>query len=157
MAVFLRIVALAVPPLRERGEDVRTLARHFLAQAGARYRRPDLRLTPAAERALLAHAWPGNVRELRNVMEHAALLSPGAEVGPGHLALSPLGGVAGPDPAGGFRLPEHGLDLEALERSLTEQALARTGWNVTAAARLLGLGRDALRYRVEKLGLGSPG
>ncbi len=153
----LRIVALAVPPLRERGEDVRTLARHFLAQAGARYRRPDLRLTPAAERALLAHAWPGNVRELRNVMEHAALLSPGAEVGPGHLALSPLGGVAGPDPAGGFRLPEHGLDLEALERSLTEQALARTGWNVTAAARLLGLGRDALRYRVEKLGLGPPG
>ena len=152
----LRIVTLVLPPLRERGEDVRLLARHLLAQAGARYRRHDLALTPAAERALLGHSWPGNVRELRSVMEHAALLAPVAEIGPEHLAISSLGGTTAEqmDP---FRLPEGGIDLELLERSLTEQALQRTSWNVTAAAKLLGLGRDALRYRVDKLGLARPG
>jgi two-component system response regulator AtoC len=154
----LRIVALNVPALRERGEDVRLLARYFLAQAGARYRRHELRLTDRAEQALLAYSWPGNVRELRNVMEHAALLSPGAEIGQESLMLSSLGKDAATAPGGDpFRLPDDGIDLEALERSLTEQALARTGWNVTAAAKLLGLGRDALRYRVEKLALTKPG
>ena len=70
------------------------------------------------------------------------------------MALSPLG--LGGEPQA-FRLPDAGVDLEALERSLTEQALQRTGWNVTAAAKMLGLGRDALCYRVEKLGLDKSG
>ncbi|HWL70735.1 MAG TPA: sigma-54 dependent transcriptional regulator [Geminicoccus sp.] len=154
----LRIVALSVPSLRERGSDVQLLARHFLAQAKARYRRPELHLSPHAEQALGSHHWPGNVRELRNVMEHAALLAPGPEIGPESLILSSLGKEDAPAAADGpIGLPEAGIDLEAMERSFMQQALERTGWNVTAAAKLLGLGRDALRYRVEKLALTKSG
>ena len=143
----LRIVEVRVPPLRERGDDILLLARHFLALHGARYRKPGLCLTPQAEAALRSHAWPGNVRELRNTMEQAVLVAEGTAVSAPSLRLvSPL--AAAPASPG---LPDGELNLERMERLLIEQALERSGHNVSAAARLLGISRDTLCYRLERL------
>ena len=151
----LRGLQLRVPPLRSRGDDVVLLARHFLAFQRTRYGRPSLALTPAAERALMAYPWPGNVRELRNVVEEAALLASGDAIGPEHLGPCAPGTAAPAVGAAvlGGAFPDEGLDLEALERRLVEQALEKAQWNVTRAAKLLGLTRDTMRYRIEKFGL----
>jgi two-component system response regulator PilR (NtrC family) len=101
---------------------------------------------------LTRHPWPGNVRQLANVVERAMILCTG-----GRLELTDLpdaGGVAAPASAPAVTLPAAGISLEALERSLLEQALARTGGNKAQAAALLGLTRNTLRYRLEKHGLG---
>ena len=150
----LNVLKLQTPPLRERGDDVLLLARHLLEAACQRWQRPALRLTEDAERALRRHAWPGNVRELRNVIEQAVVLGGRGGVDASHLGLADEPAAA---PAaggnGGFHLPAEGVDLEVLERELVLQALDRTEWNVTAAARLLGLTRDTMRYRIDKHGL----
>ena len=140
----LRIVELAMPALRERGDDVLRLAEHFLALHAARYGRPPLQLGADARMRLLRHAWPGNVRELRNLMEQAVLLCPGPELAPDLLPLAPA-------PAA-VDLPraEAGATLETVERTMLVEALRQTGWNVTQAARLLGISRDTLRYRIDK-------
>jgi DNA-binding NtrC family response regulator len=153
----LRIVHLNVPPLRERGEDILLLARHFLKLHGTRYGRPGLRLSPAAEQALARHRWPGNVRELRNIIEQSVLMSRGELIEPDHLNL--VSSLSGPEEAGReefdakFDLPGEGIQLESVERGLLLKALQKTDWNVTRAAKLLGLSRDTLRYRIEKFGL----
>ena len=154
----LRGVQLRVPPLRERGDDIVRLARHFLAEFGQRYGRPAMRFAPQAESMLLAHDWPGNVRELRNVAEEAALLGRSDSVGPAELgafAAGPRAAVAASVvPAD---IPDEGIDLDQVERRLVELALAKADWNVTRAAKLLGLTRDTMRYRIEKFGLAAPG
>ncbi|MFQ5783928.1 MAG: sigma-54-dependent transcriptional regulator [Alphaproteobacteria bacterium] len=155
--LFYRLCAIRIeaPPLRQRGGDVVFLARKFLRIHGGRYGRPDLRLAPAAEEALARYSWPGNVRELRNVIEHAVLLAPGETVAPEHLGLATtLSGPRGRGPIStSFALPEAGIVLDELESGLLTQALNQTGWNVTRAAKLLGLSRDTLRYRMEKYGI----
>ena len=141
----LRIVELAMPSLRTRGRDIIALARHFLDHHAARYGRAPLILTPQAEERLLFHPWPGNVRELRNFMEQAVLLCPGPRLDADQLQLAPqaLASRPGLTEAGGQTLDE-------LERGALLDALRQTGWNVTQAARLLGISRDTLRYRIEK-------
>ena len=145
----LRIVELKVPPLRERGEDVLRLARHLLQHHAQRYRRGAMSLAADAEAALVRHPWPGNVRELRNAMEQAVLMSAGATVGLKELAFLALDGLA---PGGGPAI-DGDLNLERMERAFIERALQRSGGNVTQAARLLGVSRDTLRYRLDRLGL----
>ncbi len=149
----LRVVQLELPPLRERGDDVLLLARHFVAHHAARYGRPAPSFTPDAERALQAHAWPGNVRELRNLLEQAVLLARGHTIDAEDLGLRdelPLPAARSADTApgalGSRTLPE-------MEREALAQALARAGWNVSRAARELGISRDTLRYRIDKHGL----
>ncbi len=142
----LRIVEIRIPPLRERGDDILLLARRFLATHGARYRKPQLALAPDAEQALAAHAWPGNVRELRNSIEQAVLIAEGPAVRAADLRLG--GATLAGDGAAALD-----LNLERTERRLIAEALARSQDNVTAAARLLGISRDTLRYRLERLGL----
>jgi DNA-binding NtrC family response regulator len=146
----LRIVQVVVPPLHQRGADIVQLARYFLAAHGARYGRGDLRLTPEAETVLRVHTWPGNVRELRNAMEQAVLLASGGEIGAVHFPFCATV-VATASKAAQHAGTEAGqFDLRGVERELVEKALLRTGWNVTQAAKLLGLSRDTLRYRIEK-------
>ncbi len=146
----LRIVELQVPPLRQRGDDVLRLARHFLDHHAQRYRRGPMFLTDDALQRLRAHRFPGNVRELRNLMEQAVLLAPGQDVGERELAA--LSSSAPPPPDA--PLPaDADLNLERAERRLIETALQRSQGNVTQAARLLGVSRDTLRYRLERLGL----
>ena len=152
----LRIVHLQLPPLRARGGDILLLAKQFLETHGRRYGKKGLRFTPEAEAALLQHSWPGNVRELRNAVEQAVLLSRRELIEPHQL---PLNLEPVPPPVEGARpeprrtrmtLPPGGISLEEVERDLVLQALEQTSGNVTQAARLLGMSRDTLRYRMEK-------
>jgi DNA-binding NtrC family response regulator len=152
----LNVLRIELPPLRARGRDVVLLAEHYVTLFSQEFRRPQRRLTPAAERALLAYSWPGNVRELRNLLERAVLLSESPELTPedfetAHALHRPEG-----DATGGINLPEGGLDLEEVERRLVVLALERTRGNQTQAAALLGLHRDQIRYRIEKFGLKTP-
>ena len=159
----LRIILIKVPRLYARGNDILLLARHFLAQHGKRYGKPGLRFSPEAETLLMSYSWPGNVRELRNMLEQTVLLTPGNTIGPNQLTLC----LSLIDEAPGMPLtpattvePENtlgdNLSLPEMERDMVIRTLDRTDWNVTKSARLLGLSRDMLRYRIEKLGLVRP-
>ena len=146
----LAVVTLRLPPLRERGADVVRLAEHFLGAACAEYGLAAKTLAPDARVALVQHSWPGNVRELANTMERVALLVDAAVVTGAMLDISPsVTPVEGRvDPAA----PGRALDaaLGAVERSQLLEALDETFWNVTRAARRLGISRDTLRYRIAK-------
>jgi DNA-binding NtrC family response regulator len=133
--------------LRERGEDVVLLARHFAVQISRRYGLPDPSFSDDALNALRAYPWPGNVRELKHLVERAVLLSRGGAINVPDLGLSQA-----PVSATG-ELPLQGLTLEAAERLLIERALFDTGSNVSEAARRLGVSRMTLRYRMEKYAL----
>ena len=148
----IRMVHLAIPALRDRGEDILLLADHYLALHAKRYGKKALALAPDVRRALLRHRWPGNVRELRNVMEQAVLMSSGPVVESVDLDWLPAAvevSSATPDAAAA-------MNLEQMERNALLRALESSRWNVSQAARLLGITRDALRYRIEKHGLSVP-
>ena len=149
----LRVIHVHVPPLRERGSDVRLLAESFLRHHAHRYRKPDLTLSAGALDKLQRYPWPGNVRELRNAMEQAVLLCSGETIQPEHLLVgNPSGPLPSSEPAPST---EPSLNIEDHEIQLIRAALERTGGNVTKAAELLGLSRDTLRYRLSKHGLRS--
>jgi transcriptional regulator with PAS, ATPase and Fis domain len=149
----LKVVTIELPPLRERGDDVLLLADAFCSRLAAKYHLPGLSLSQAARQSLQSHRWPGNVRELQHALESAALSVTGTKIEPTHLPLatsdSPLHqarqSLARGEP----------IHLEEVERMLIEQALEETDGNVSAAARLLSIGREALRYRMAKFGLKS--
>jgi DNA-binding NtrC family response regulator len=140
----LRIVELSMPALRDRGDDILLLARHFLSLHAARYGRTTLEPSMDARSRLLSHTWPGNVRELRNLMEQAVLLCPGQILDAEQLNLAPA--LSTPNAS----RPESNGTLDDMERSMLLNALSQTGWNVTQSARILGISRDTLRYRIEK-------
>ncbi len=157
----LAVFPLRMPPLRERGHDVILLGEHFLRQACAEYALPVKSLAPDARAALLAHPWKGNVRELTNTMERVAVLVDAPVVTAVMLDLSvppdrvEASGKAPSDSAPSSRAL--GETLDAVERHRLLEALDETFWNVTRAARRLGISRDTLRYRIEKHGLRSGG
>ncbi|MEI2431362.1 sigma-54 dependent transcriptional regulator [Lysobacter yananisis] len=145
----LNTFEITLPPLRERDADIVPLARLYLAQAAARYRREPPVLTAAAERALLRYPWPGNVRELAHAMERAALLARGAQLDAAELQLR--GGIADGDEPDWSR-----TTLEQAEARLIRQALERHGGNLQRAADQLGITRQSLYRRLEKHGLSAP-
>jgi len=146
----LCVVPLALPPLRERAGDVPQLLDALGAQAARRRGLRPPRYTATALRLLRRYTWPGNVRELRNLCERMAILFPGREVAPEDLPLEIRRGDT-PRPAETpFQLPATGVDLNTLEAELIRQALALAAGNKSRAARLLGLTRDTLLYRMEK-------
>jgi len=153
----LNVIQVRLPPLRERREDLPLFIAHFLARFAEEVGKPRQVFGPEAMRALLAHAWPGNVRELANAVERAVTLSDGPAIGlealPPTLRGAPPAATGAPPqlPATGFDLQAH---LDAVERQLLEQALARTGGVKTEAARLVGLTFRSLRYRLAKFGIG---
>jgi two-component system response regulator AtoC len=153
----LRVLTLDLPPLRERGDDVRLLAEHFLGEVRDRYGLGEVQLSAAALQALAAYPWPGNVRELAHAVERAALLGPGRTLEPEQLGLAPAAGLAPatvePDGLVHVEFARGAIDLEQVERAIIEQALAHSGWNRGRAAKLLGLTKETLRYRIEKYGL----
>ncbi|MEY3013920.1 MAG: Transcriptional regulatory protein ZraR [Pseudomonadota bacterium] len=145
----LRVLPVELPPLRDRHGDIGALAAWYVRRYCEELKRPALQIEATAVAALEAHSWPGNVRELRNLVERAVLLGDG-----GPLSVDDFFGferhAGGKDSS--FDLPEAGIVLEDVERDLVRQALQRCGGNQSAAARLLGITRDQLRYRVEKFG-----
>jgi two-component system response regulator PilR (NtrC family) len=154
----LNIIRIEVPPLRDRREDIRPLAEHFLARCSAEQNK-DLRgFSPDAVRALEAYGFPGNVRELENVTERAVALATGPTIGLGDLPREISGAAAQPTP-GLITLPEEGCNLDEVlgevERRFLIEALDRSGGVRTQAAKLLGVSLRSLRYRLQKQALGS--
>jgi transcriptional regulator with PAS, ATPase and Fis domain len=155
----LNVVPINIPPLREHKEDIPYLVDHFLARLARESAKPITGLTPAAMRLLMDFHWPGNIRELENIIERAVALSTGTmlDVGDVRLDVGPGGAVAvGPgmsaSDASGPSLPP-GMTLEQYEDEIIKEALRRANGNKSQAARLLGLSRNAFRYRLSKLGV----
>jgi DNA-binding NtrC family response regulator len=153
----LRMVEVKVPALREREGDSLLLAQHFLRLHARRYARGAPLLEPEAQRLVQKHAWPGNVRELRNAMEQAVLLSRNDSIGPRELAFLATEAQPGDARMNSAVSVDDDLNLERAERRLVQQALERVAGNITQAARLLGVSRDTLRYRLERLQIRSSG
>lgn len=141
----INVIELKVPALRERGDDVLLLAKHILKKLD-----PNATFGEDATNALLNYTFPGNVRELENVLERAVTLCASGRIGETDLNLKPASGnTAAPMPATG----NLGSQVEDVQRHAIVQALEKTRYNKTAAAKLLGLSLRQLRYRIEKLGI----
>jgi DNA-binding NtrC family response regulator len=156
--LFYRLNAFSMhlPGLRERKDDIRLLARHFLKDYSEKYKKTAIKdISPEAEELLVSYRWPGNIRELRNVIERIIVLESDEIVRPEHLPMEILNSrsmVAG-NASPGLTIPDAGLSLEEVGRSLIVQALEKAGHNKTLAAKLLGITYDSLRYQVKKFGL----
>jgi DNA-binding NtrC family response regulator len=154
----LKVIPIEVPPLRDRREDVPILVERFVRHFCGEFHRSISGIDPAALELLVGYPWPGNVRELRNAIERAVLLTANTTLGVEDLPTEIRGGserglAASEGLSRGFQLPAEGVVFEELERDLVRQALAITRGNRSRAARLLGMNRDQIRYRIEKFGL----
>jgi transcriptional regulator with GAF, ATPase, and Fis domain len=150
----LGVFEIALPPLRERVEDVLELADMFLDEIGETVGRPAAGIERDARNHLVAYPWPGNVRELRNAIERAVILADGGYIRSEHLPVSATRKAApAADASANAPLPAGGVNLDAIERSLVIKALAQARHNKTRAAKLLGLTRAQLYSRIEKYGL----
>ena len=150
----LNVFPITIPPLRERREDIPLLAERFLRKFAAETGSRVEEISPEAMRKLVEYHWPGNVRELENVIERSLLYADGRVLLPEHIRLDYAPRRAANGTAGavdGF-LPE-GMTLDEYEQHLIREALRRAGGNKSQAARLLGLTRNALRYRLSQMGL----
>jgi DNA-binding NtrC family response regulator len=144
----LNVIPIVLPALKERRTDIPLLVDHFVAKyAGDRPRS----VSEDALKTLMAYDWPGNVRELESVIERALLLGEGEVIVPADLPATVRAGVSATRGAMDLEIPDSGINLEALERSLIRKALDKAGGNVSRAARLLGLSRRTLQYRIEKI------
>ena len=156
----LNVAPIYIPPLRERREDIVPLIQRFLKEFAAGSSDPISKLEPEAERRMLDHPWKGNVKELRNAIERIALLEDDDTLRLDHLGflnISLAAPASAEDTDGGdtssFQLPPEGVVLDDLNKDLIQQALSLTGGNQVRAAKLLGLTRGTLRYRLDKYGL----
>lgn len=144
----LDVVQIAIPPLRDRADDILPLARHFLALAAARNGRQK-HLSDSAMGKLQRHAWPGNVRELRNVIERACILTRGDVIGPDDIDTSAVSTAASP----ATRDADLPGAVAALEKQMIERALAACNGNRTEAARRLNINRQLLYAKMQRYGL----
>ncbi len=145
----LNVIALELPPLRERRDDIAGFAESFLAQFVAAYRRPARRIDDEAMAQLVAQDWPGNLRELRNVIERVSILCPEEVVRPQHL---PVTGKAVVSESGGALRVGHPVSLEALERAHIE-AIVASATTLDAAAKTLGVDASTLYRKRKQYGL----
>jgi two-component system, NtrC family, response regulator AtoC len=169
----LAIIAIYLPSLRERKEDVLPLVEFFLAHYNRKFRKSVQGLSDETRRLLLNYDWPGNVRELKNALERAMILEEGNLLRPDDLPFTVASGRSGPSLLEGsaagaaseaplapgkrrlppLRIPEGGTSLEDVEHALVELALQQSQGNQIRAAKLLDISRDALRYKMKKFGL----
>lgn len=149
----LNLLRASIPPLRERKSDLLELAQHLASGLARRYGLNEIRFSETGRSRLRAHDWPGNIRELSHEIERALILEDPENIDFPALALGEEGarGEAGNDWLdGAWRFPDEGFDLEQAIDRLIDRAIEQVGGNVSAAARLLGVQRDYLRYRLGK-------
>ncbi|GAB1411085.1 sigma 54-interacting transcriptional regulator [Desulfovibrionales bacterium] len=150
----LNVIALHVPALRERAEDIPVLAQHFLTRFAERNKKAIRGFTPRAMNAMLRYAWPGNVRELENIVERAVILTPDTYIAerdlPAAITATPLSvSHESAEPASGAP----GQMLEHAERQAITRTLEQANYNKSEAARLLGVTRVTLRNKMKKFGI----
>jgi DNA-binding NtrC family response regulator len=148
----LNVVPLELPSLQQRTEDIEHLIQHFLNFFSNVYSIPAPSFSKQAIKVLKSYKWPGNIRELRNLCERLSILLSGKIIEPENLPPEFMSFTNVITSATGFTLPDCGLKLDALEADLIHQALNRTQGNRSQSARLLGLTRDTLLYRMQKYG-----
>jgi len=146
----LNVVPIDIPPLREHKEDIPDLVNHFLLRFNHENGKRVESITPAALKILMEYHWPGNVRQLENTVERAVALSASPVIDVGAIQLD-SGGRS--DPAAGSPVLPEGMSLEQWEDEIIREALRRANGNKSQAARMLGLSRNALRYRLSKMGV----
>src|ERR1700690_3743837 len=171
----LAVIAIFIPALRERTDDILPLMEYFVARYNRKFRKNVRGITDDTRKLLLKYDWPGNVRELKNAIERAMILEEADELKPEYLPFAVaqqhsaytafelssgnnMGSVAGKQLENGrslpkLEIPEGGTSLEEVERELVDMAMAQANGNQTHAARLLDISRDALRYKLKKFGL----
>ncbi len=147
----LNVVAIDIPPLREHKDDIPALANFFLEKFSRDSGKNLSGITPGAMKILIDHHWPGNVRELQNVIERAVTLSAGGKLDVDDIHLDKPRQRAVSEPASAA-LPD-GMTMEQWEDEMIREALRKAAGNKSQAARALGLSRNALRYRLSKLGV----
>ena len=158
----LNVVPISIPPLREHKEDIHYLVDHFIKRFARNSGKQIDGITPAALKMLRDFHWPGNIRELENILERAVVMAAGPKIDVADIRLdiaAPGGSQTGAAPSAAASegsavlfLPQ-GMTLEQYEDKLIKEALQRAGGNKSQAARLLGLSRNALRYRLSKIGV----
>jgi DNA-binding NtrC family response regulator len=146
----LNVVPIDIAPLRERREDIPDLVNLFISRFAGDSGKAVESISPQAMQILVNYHWPGNVRELQNIVERACALAKGSVLEPADIHIDARPSKAAND-GGGF-LPE-GMTLEQWEDEMVQEALRRANGNKSQAARLLGLSRNALRYRLSKIGI----
>jgi DNA-binding NtrC family response regulator len=148
----LKVFPITLPPLRERMSDLPLFIDFFLDDLRKEFKKKIQGLSAEANQLLASYPWPGNIRELRNVLERAFILCEAETIEVEHLPPELLSvPLSRTDEASLFKLPPEGISLAAVERDLIRQALEVSGGNQVRAARLLGVSRDVLRYRMKKL------
>ncbi|WP_019865290.1 sigma-54 interaction domain-containing protein [Methylovulum miyakonense] len=149
----LNVVPIELPPLAKRSEDIEHLVKHFLRQFADLHSIKPPQFSKPALKVLKAYKWPGNIRELRNLCERLSILLSGRVIEVENLPSEfRINATAHASKITGFVLPEAGLQLDSLEADLINQALDRTKGNRSQSAKLLGLSRDTLLYRMQKHG-----
>lgn len=143
----VNVVTVQLPSLRERPEDIPVLVQHFLKKENAKQTVPE-----AVQALLKGHQWPGNVRELENAIRRMIALAPSGELRAQDLPAEVQGGGSASAAASGLT-----GDLERIEKNAILAAMNESGWNQSRAARVLGVGRTALQYKMKKYGIQKPG
>jgi two-component system, NtrC family, response regulator PilR len=151
----LNVIRITLPPLRERGNDIVTLASFFLKKYSASCGIPLKGIAKPAMKILLEYGWPGNVRQLESVIERGVLMAESDYIQPEDLPAEVHhdASLAGSLP---FEFPAEGISIDGLERDLIIKAMQRTDWVISKAAPLLGMSYKTLQYRLEKFGIGKP-
>ncbi len=152
----LHVVPLELPPLCQRSEDIPLLAQYFLERYAQEYNTPLATLSRHSIKTMKNYSWPGNIRELRNLCERMSILLAGKVIEPENLPHEISNKTDSQNlqlDTPFFTLPEHGIHLDNLEANMIHQALSRTNGNRSKTARLLGISRDTLLYRIQKHGL----
>lgn len=151
----INVLSIDVPPLRERREDIPVLIDYFLKKHTKNTSRLITGLTPETKKLMMDYSWPGNVRQLESAIERAILLAEGEKITLEDLPTEVRQDV-GPASDSTFKLPAEGINFEDVERNLITQAMEQTDYNITKAAKLLGLTFRTLQYRLEKFGIKRP-
>jgi len=146
----LNVVPMEIPPLRARKEDIPYLAKHFVTKLAPESGTRVTSITEAAIDKLMQYDWPGNVRELENVIERSLVMATGEKLDAAEIRLDMT--LRPRQVTGDFSLPS-GMSLDQYEQEIIKQALKKADGNKSAAARLLGLTRNALRYRLTQMGI----
>lgn len=152
----LKVIPIFIPPLRERKEDIRPLVLYYIKLFNKEFKKNVQGISPEAEKLLYNYPWHGNARELKNVIERICILENTDIIYPEHIPVEIVDSIATTPSSAqkiSFNLPPEGLSLKNVEMDLIAQALKMVDSNQTRAARLLGISRDALRYKMQKFGL----